>query len=862
MNTSVEPTAKFRADYQKPEFLISKTVLEFDLDDTKTKVSAKLEIECQNQNADLCFDSEVSRVLEIKINEVLLNANQFDESNGKLTIKKAVLEGILKEPTSAFTVSTICEINPESNLTLEGLYKAGNAFCTQCEAEGFRKITPYFDRPDVLAEFFVTIKGNASKYPHLLSNGNLLKSEIDPESGIKTVQWHDPFPKPSYLFALVAGDFDLLSSEYRTKAGREIELEIFVDKGNVHLAHHAMSSLKKSMKWDEEVFGLEYDLDTYMIVAVDFFNMGAMENKGLNVFNSKYVLADENTATDADFHGVEAVIAHEYFHNWTGNRVTCRDWFQLSLKEGLTVYRDQRFSADMGSAVIERIGHAKVMRTAQFAEDAGPMSHPIRPEKVVEMNNFYTVTIYDKGAEVIRMLNTLLGEDGFRKGMDLYFARHDGQAVTCDDFVAAMADANEYDLEQFSRWYSQAGTPVVSVEERQSGSTYQVTLTQSVNNKQSDELALLIPVRFELISKQTGKSLQRGIIHLKKSEQSFEFNVSEPADLILFEDFSAPVKVHRKLSISQMQRMIKHASDEFSRWDILQQMWAMCVTSRFSNDLQQAIVDVYGNILIDESLTPALKAELITIPSFQSLAEICQPVDVDSILHLLTSVGEKVANKNTPSILSQLTELSNIKSGFEIENVAKRSLKSALLNLFARSTESHKEELVTKVFHQSKNMSEKSAALQAATLFSEALVEDFASHLIVEFPNQSLVLDKALQSVATVNTNNIYLNMQAWSEKSGFDRTNPNRMRALYGSFVMRNPSQFHSIDGKGYKFLKDLILEIDKFNPQLAARLVDPLLAYGRYAAPRSELMKSELQAMALQKLSKDVREKVDAAL
>ncbi len=852
------PQAKFRSDYQAPAFLIEKTDLNVNLHDTETTIQTNLVIKRNGKNCDdLVLDSEVETIDSIYIDGDQLPEDQFQIKDEKL---------VITVPKDKFFLTINARINPLTNLALDGLYKSGGVFCTQCEAEGFRKITPYLDRPDVLSVFTVTVTADGSKYPHVLANGNLV-SKKEHSNGNVTVVWHDPFPKPSYLFALVAGDFDLLEDTFTTASGKNIALELYVDKGNLHLSHHAMSSLKKSMLWDEQKYGLEYDLDSYMIVAVDFFNMGAMENKGLNVFNSKYVLADEKTATDTDYHGVEAVIAHEYFHNWTGNRVTCRDWFQLSLKEGLTVFRDQQFSADMGSPVIERISHANVMRTMQFAEDSGPMSHPIRPDKVIEMNNFYTVTVYDKGAEVIRMFNTLLGETGFRKGMDLYFQRHDGQAVTCDDFVAAMQDANGKDLSKFSRWYSQSGTPKITVVEHAVNGKLTLDVTQEISGGERQGLAhkpmpLTIPIKLELLSKKTGQSLLREMVVLEENQQSFVFDVNENVDVVLFEDFSAPVKVNRKLSVDTMVNIINNASDPFCRWDMLQSLWQLAVNTFPNTDVADQLITTLAAILNNNEIEESIKSELIAIPSFQSLAEGQDIIAVDTILKSKQTILSNFANQNIETINSELFKLSKIVNGYEAHLVAKRSLKSRLLMLLSFTENSKSSVQIKACYDNATNMTERMAAINAASHSSLELLESLLSDLEVQFSDQVLVFDKALQAVASINDNGVYDLMDAWSKKSQFDRNNPNRMRSLYGAFVMRNPAQFHAINGKGYTFLSKLLLEIDANNPQLAARMIDPLLSYKRYENIRAEMMKAVLTELSAKDLSKDLFEKVNAAL
>jgi len=853
--------AKYLKDYQVPDFLIPETELSFNLDDEQTLVRSKLQVKRNgDHNRELILDSQVKQVLT-----VLINGNQIDFSleQEQLTIDVDLAE---------FELEIEVIVDPLNNTALEGLYKSAGVFCTQCEAESFRRITPYLDRPDVLSVFTVTIFADAELYPHMLSNGNLIDSGLmieddDSNKQIRWVKWNDPHPKPSYLFALVAGDFDLLTDKFVTKSGRQVALELFVDKGNLHLGHHAMASLIKSMAWDEQRYGLEYDLDKYMVVAVDFFNMGAMENKGLNVFNSKYVLADLNTATDPDYHGIEAVIGHEYFHNWTGNRVTCRDWFQLSLKEGLTVFRDQQFSADMGSEVLERISHANIIRTMQFAEDSGPMAHPIRPEKVIEMNNFYTVTVYDKGAEVIRMMHSLLGESGFRAGMDLYFNRHDGSAVTCDDFVAAMADANHTDLTQFQNWYSQAGTPTVDVSEKQTNTGVELSLAQSLPTRPANEQnrPLVIPVKYELLANETGESLERGTIIFNQLTQTFTFNCSEPATLVLFENFSAPVKVQRQLSQSQLIHIVKYATDEFCRWDSMQSLWLQQINSvndSTINESRQGLVEVIEYILTSNDIEPSIKAELLTIPNYTSIAETFNVIDPAHILSVKADIIQQVTHSLYSSIMSLLLELNDIANEYMQQNVAKRRLKHVLLTYLSHSSNTDVEDIIRRVYKISTNMTEKSSALEAARMYSTGLLDELLSDMDKEFSDNVLVFDKMTSAIAKLPSDVVYDKMATWSQHKLFSDKNPNRVRSLYGAFVMHNPEQFHNENGKGYQFLTELLKKMDKLNPQLASRMISPLLSWKRYEPVRKGLMKQQLIELNNLELSKDLYEKVSSAL
>jgi aminopeptidase N len=852
---------KYLKDYKIPEFLIPKTELFFNLDDEKTLVRSKLQIKRNVETAkQLVLDCEVQQVLTVLINGT---DTPFTVEQEQLKIDVELVE---------FELEIEVIVDPINNTALEGLYKSAGVFCTQCEAESFRRITPYLDRPDVLSVFTVTIFADADLYPYMLSNGNLIDSglvEEDDESHkqVRWTKWHDPHPKPSYLFALVAGDFDLLTDEFVTKSGRKVELELFVDKGNLHLGHHAMASLVKSMAWDEQRYGLEYDLDKYMVVAVDFFNMGAMENKGLNVFNSKYVLADLNTATDIDYHGIEAVIGHEYFHNWTGNRVTCRDWFQLSLKEGLTVFRDQQFSADMGSEVIERISHANVMRTMQFAEDAGPMAHPIRPEKVMEMNNFYTVTVYDKGAEVIRMMHSLLGESGFRAGMDLYFKRHDGNAVTCDDFVSSMADANSKDLTQFQNWYSQAGTPNVVVSEKQTDTGLELTLAQTLPTRPAEEQnkPLVIPVKYELLANTDGRSLERGTVIFDKSEQVFSFSCAEPATLVLFENFSAPVKVHRKLTQEQLIHIVKYASDAFCRWDSMQSLWLQQINGASDTILdkgRQGLIEVIEYILNNDDIETSIKAELLTIPSYTSIAETFDVINPSHILKVKNEITLQIIESLAKAIKALVQELTDIEDGYIQTSVAKRRLKHVLLSYLSHSSDSDVESIIRQVYLDSTNMTEKVSALESARVYSVVLLDELLENMDKQFADNVLVFDKMTSAVARIPHAEVYSKIAQWAEHALFSDKNPNRVRSLFGAFVMNNPEQFHDESGKGYQFLADFLKKMDKLNPQLASRMISPLLSWQRYEPVRKELMRQQLIQLSKLELSKDLYEKLSSAL
>lgn len=648
-----EPSgAKYRHDYNISNYTISQVDLEFHLDKEKTKVIARSQ--CQRlvaEASNLLLDGD-----QLILKSVQINGNDwsaYEETNSGL---------LLSELPEFFELLIETEINPLANTALEGLYFADGAFCTQCEAEGFRRITYFLDRPDVLAKYSTKIVASKADYPFLMSNGNPI-GRGDLANGCHWVQWEDPFAKPSYLFALVAGDFDVLRDTFITCSNREVALEIYVDKGNLHRADFAMTSLKNAMKWDEERFNLEYDLDIYMIVAVDFFNMGAMENKGLNVFNSVYVLADKKTATDANYGGIEAVIGHEYFHNWTGNRVTCRDWFQLSLKEGLTVFRDQEFSSDMGVRAVERIQNVRTMRGPQFAEDASPMAHPIRPEKVIEMNNFYTLTVYEKGSEVIRMIHTLLGEENFQAGMALYFERHDGTAATCEDFVKAMEDASGVDLTQFRLWYSQSGTPELAIESHYDPVKKQLELMVSqhtpATKDQAEKQALHIPLKMSAYGA-SGQLLElkhpnfvNQILHVTQEKQTFVFEgILEAPVLSLLEDFSAPVKLHYAYTDEELSFLILHANNDFSRWDACQMLLAKHLKQAIldfsttpSPTLPKTIEEALRGVLNSRTLAPALIAELFTLPNENEIAGWFTQVDPDAIHAVRCCYRQEIATR-------------------------------------------------------------------------------------------------------------------------------------------------------------------------------------------------------------------------
>lgn len=862
MSATSKPQAQYLKDYQAPQFSIQHIDLRFELAPLKTSVQSTMTINRTDEsNADLLLDG-----VDLTLISLMVDDKAYDDYT--LEDEKLIIHNL----PESFILKIENHIDPQTNTSLEGLYLSGGAYCTQCEAEGFRKITYYLDRPDVLASFDVTIIAD-KKYTHLLSNGNQVESG-NLDDGRHFVKWQDPFKKPSYLFALVAGDFDVLRDHYTTQSGRKVELALFVDKGNLSKTPHAMTSLKKSMQWDEERFNLEYDLDIYMIVAVDFFNMGAMENKGLNIFNSKCVLANQETATDKDYHTIESIVGHEYFHNWTGNRVTCRDWFQLSLKEGLTVFRDQEFSSDLGSRALNRIDAVKVMRTHQFSEDAGPMAHPIRPEKVIEMNNFYTVTVYDKGAEVIRMMHTLLGEEKFQQGMALYFDRHDGQAVTCDDFVAAMSDASGIDLTQFKRWYSQAGTPKLNVEQAhdEQNQTFTLSIEQFAPDNQPNNALLHIPFAIELLDSE-GQSLplvidnqpQDSVLNVTEKTQQFVFEgIKQRPVAVLLEDFSAPCIVNQNTSAADLLHIMRFARSDFSRWDAQQRL--------FTNEMKAAIAS--GEACLSDDILSALKllvdnregdlaliAELLKLPSYDTLAAEYAVIPVDDIIAVQNAFESQIANFLTESLVNCYNVLEDDGST-SATAVAVRALKQLCLYYLAKTNHSDVNSLIRESAH-SNNMTNALAALSAVVKANHSLCDTLLTEFDAKWRHDVLVMDKWFALQAMKDSATSISDIKALYDHPSFDFGNPNRVRALVGSFSHFNITQFHRADGEGYQLLGDLLVKLNDINPQNASRMLTPFMSWKRYDENRSAAMKAQLQRLAdLDGLSDDLFEKVEKAL
>ncbi len=862
----------YRTDYQVPVYLIDELFLDFCLGDNDCVVTARsnmfLNPASEAPAGELVLYGEELELLAIRIDDVPLDTGQYQKDMKILTLSGLPEKFVLEIKTRIF---------PDKNTALEGLYRSSGNYCTQCEAEGFRKITYYLDRPDVMARFTTRIEADKKSCPVLLSNGNQIESG-DLAHNRHFAVWEDPFPKPCYLFALVAGDLVKIEDTFLTRSGRSIDLHIFVQAANRDKCEHAMSSLKKSMRWDEDVFGLEYDLEIYMIVAVDDFNMGAMENKGLNVFNSKYVLASQETATDQDYLGVEGVIAHEYFHNWTGNRVTCRDWFQLSLKEGLTVFRDQEFSSDMNSRAVQRIDDVRILRNFQFREDAGPMAHPVRPDSYVDINNFYTVTVYNKGAEVIRMMHRLLGADNFRKGMDLYFARHDGQAVTCDDFVAAMADASGVDLEQFKHWYSQAGTPVLAIEEEWNGEeqVYTLHLSQSCPQTPGQETKkpFHIPVAFALIDA-SGRDikLQSNLLELREEQQSFTFaGIEEKPVLSLLRGFSAPVKIKSWQQREQLAFLMAHDSDPFNRWDAsfrLSESVILELTASFQKgeeaQLDPLFIDAVKKILADKESDKSLLAMALTLPEESYLAQQMDVVDPDALHYARKFVRQELARACAGDLRTVLEE-NRIEGAYELspEAMGKRRLKNSCLSLFFATASPNDTDIAMakEQYYQGANMTDVIAVLATFVHCSIPARQELLDDFYATWKDDQLVMDKWLILQASSSLPGTLEAVQTLMGHPAFSMTNPNKIRSLIGSFGA-NHFHFHKANGAGYTFLADQIITLDSTNPQIASRLTSPFAAWRRYDSGRQQHMKNEQQRiLAKEGLSKGVYEMLKRSL
>jgi aminopeptidase N len=863
------PVEKFRKDYQVHPFQMDAVALDFNLRADHTLVTSSLTMSRRpgaDANADLVLDGEDLETVSIAVDGTELAADRYDVVGELLTIR-----GL----PAAFLLEILVKIQPDKNTQLSGLYQSSGNYCTQCEAEGFRRITWFLDRPDIMTVFEVRMEADRSTCPVLLSNGNLLEADDCEEEGRHFAVWHDPFPKPSYLFALVAGDLGHIHDTFTTSSGREVDLYIYSEHRNTDRLDHAMESLKKSMKWDEDVYDLEYDLDIYNIVAVEDFNMGAMENKSLNVFNTVYVLASRDTATDSDFAGVESVIGHEYFHNWTGNRVTCRDWFQLTLKEGLTVYRDQEFSADMGSAAVERIDQVRTLRNGQFPEDGGPMSHPIRPESYIAMDNFYTATVYVKGAEVIRMYQSLLGRDGFRKGMDLYFERHDGQAVTCDDFRAAMADANNADLGQFERWYLQAGTPVVEASGCYDAAAQRYTLrcNQScpVTPGQDQKLPFHIPIAVGLLDVDGKDLIGTQILELTEAEQEFHFDGISAAPIAsVLRGFSAPIKLRMERSDEELAQLFGMDTDPFSRWEAGQELASRtmlgqvdAVSAGAEVQLPEMVEQAFRRTLLNDQLDPSMRAYALILPTTATLGEEMESIEPRGLHRTRGGMRKALGSRLASEFQQMYHDLANTEAyQWSPEQIGRRQLRNVCLAYMVASGDEAAVALAQKQFADADNMTDSLSALGCLVDHSPAAAETVLAEFEQRWTDNALVMDKWFALQAGAANDQVLEQVIALMDHSAFSMTNPNKVRSLLRSFAA-NTCGFHREDGAGYKFLADRILELDSVNPQIASRLVAPLGRWKRYREPWSAAMKLQLQRIFDQGgLSKDTFEMVSKSL
>jgi aminopeptidase N len=903
MRTDTPPTI-FRNQYVAPGYLVEQVEMGFDLDPAETRVAtrSKLVKNPDSPERDIVLYGHDLRLVLIRVNGQELTPEDYSLENGILRISGVPDEVILEIETA---------LQPETNTSLMGLYVSNGNFFTQCEAEGFRKITYFPDRPDVMAKYTVMLRADKERYPVLLSNGNLIE-QGDLGDGRHYALWEDPFKKPSYLFALVAGNLVCQEEAYQLKSGREVLLQVWVEHGNLDKTQHAMDSLKNSIRWDEERFNLELDLDRFMIVAVGDFNMGAMENKGLNIFNTKFVLANPRIATDIDYFNIESVVGHEYFHNWTGNRVTCRDWFQLSLKEGLTVFRDQEFSADMvgtpSGRAVRRIEDVRVLRQTQFPEDAGPMAHPVRPDSYIEINNFYTVTVYEKGSEVVRMYQTLLGSEGFNRGMALYFQRHDGQAVTCDDFRAAMADANRRDLSQFERWYSQAGTPHVAAtgEYDAHTKTFTLTLTQSCppTPGQEKKLPFHIPVAVGLLDS-SGRDMPlhlaprvnspdaptTAILELTEERQTFVFHqVGECPVPSLLRNFSAPVVLTYEYTDAELAFLMEHDSDPFNRWEagqrlatrrllvlVDQHLLADSVAQTFDgedaglqaaadsapNAEQSALISALRSTLRHAGLDPAFREVALTLPSETMLSEEMDVIHPHAIHLARRTLRRKLAQQLREDFLEAYhANQTPGQYSADAQSAGKRGLKNLALSYLGESDDEAAHELMQHQYDHAGNMTDRLAALTALVNSRAPGRQERLEHFYKEFQHEALVIDKWFSLQATARGTDV-ASVRELARHPAFTLKNPNRVRSLVLAFCNGNPAQFHSADGSGYAFWADHVIALDAINPQVAARLARVMDRWRKYAQPLREKMREALQRVAATpSLSGDVHEVISKSL
>lgn len=867
MQQEERPKATRLQDYTPPAFAIPELKLHFELKESETIVRSEMKVQ-RRREGPLVLNGEKLELLTVSLNGRRLAPHEYECTSTHLTVSEVPDEVILVIET---------KIDPSKNHSGQGLYLSGSVFCTQMEAEGFRNVTYFLDRPDVLSRYTTTIVADKKRYPLLLSNGNKTE-EGDLPDGRHFATWNDPFPKPSYLFALVAGDLAKVSSSFTTRSGREVALEIFVNHRNEGRCEHAMEALKNSMRWDEDAFGLEYDLDIYMIVAVDEFNMGAMENKGLNIFNSKYVLADTKSATDLDFSRVETVIAHEYFHNWTGNRVTCRDWFQLTLKEGLTVYRDQEFSADRHSRAVKRIEDVRGLKSSQFAEDAGPNAHPIQPDTYIEIDNFYTATVYQKGAEVLRMIDTMVGRDNFRRGVKAYLDEHDGGAVTTEDFIRSIEKACGVDLTHFRRWYHQSGTPIVRVssEYDKEHKRYSLTLSQETGptRDQSEKLPLHIPIVTSLLGRD-GREIalrlegeqseeREKVLHLKESKQTFIFeDVAEEPVPSLLRGFSAPVKLETALSQEDMIFLLRHDTDPFNRFEAGQKLAVDCIakgmeTFRSGNtfDVDEKLFEAFGSILADGSLDPSFKAEALAIPGIDIVTAEMNPIDYEIAHRARESFISAIATKHSSLLQRSYDECCMELKALEVlapRAIGFRKLKNVLLSMLLRAGG---QDRAVAQYRDTTTMTERFGALAALCDTDSSEKEELLGSFFQEWQRDSLVLDRWFAIQARTPSADTLARVQKLEKLPEFDKLNPNKLYSLFLMFTA-NYIVFHSADGAGYRYIADKVIEVNGYNPSVAARLAKGFSQFKRMDDARRTSMRKELERiLSHPKLSPNVFE------
>jgi aminopeptidase N len=845
-----------REDYRPPDWLVPEVELVFDLDPQSTRVLAKLIVERNGEHdRPLTLDGDEIEPVQVRV----------DGSEAEWRMDGPAL--VVPISGNSAIVETEVVIDPSANSKLMGLYASGGMLCTQCESEGFRRITFFPDRPDVLSKYRVRMEAEKARFPILLTNGNPLESGTK-EDGRHWAQWEDPFPKPSYLFALVAGDLKANSDHFITRSGRKVDLSIWVREEDLPKTAHAMEALKQSMAWDEQVYGREYDLDLFNIVAVSDFNMGAMENKGLNIFNTAYILADPDTATDVDFNNISRVVAHEYFHNWSGNRVTCRDWFQLSLKEGFTVFRDQQFSADTGSPAVKRIDDVRTLRAVQFQEDSGPLAHPVRPDSYIEISNFYTATVYNKGAELIGMMRTILGPEKYRAGTDLYFDRHDGEAATCDDFVKALEDASGVDLSHFKTWYSQAGTPKVHARLEQDNGHAALHLSQQVppTPGQPVKTPMAIPLRTALIGEKSGDEIApERLILLDEPQARVELGpIEEPALLSINRGFSAPVIIEVSRRPGELEKLAASDTDPFARYEAIQELMFGWLTASASGETADPgpVVGAVGGTLASNALDPAFKAEAILVPSDSLIGDRMETVDPDAIHrardHLQAAIGRELHG----DLSSAQSATGHSGSDLGAKAQGARRLRSVALGLLTAADSSNGAGLAKAQFDEADNMTERQGALMVLASLEAGECDQALQEFYERYEKDELVIDKWFAVQAAAQRPDAIDRIEALIDHPRFTPSNPNRLRSLAGTFG-RNQWVFHHASGRGYRLLADLILAADTINPQVAARFVPPLGRWRRFDEGRAALMREQLERMVARPgLSKDVYEQASKSL